>query len=178
MGAGHIERWIAAELQKSNAMDAVTPVMIQQAMRSQGSFADAVRPLLLDGLRTIWNRTTPCWSNAFGNMARASEWTGNRVKVFLAGGGGLIPEARRVFSEPWGKHLGTYPCELLRAPDASVSADIPFSRMSVAYGLAIPVPELGDYVLPANVANHTPAPAPVRPVEIDGDQLSPKPGWI
>jgi len=55
--------------------------------------------------------------------------------------------------------------------DAGESA-APFERMAVAYGLARPTPELEDYLLPAEVGDHTPPPLAVK--EFDRDELYPK----
>ncbi|MBM4274061.1 MAG: hypothetical protein FJ134_06335 [Deltaproteobacteria bacterium] len=105
------------------------------------------------------------WAKAYGRLSRQTAW--ERVQVFIGGGGAQAPYVSQVFSEPWWPNLRTrYQVSLLPEPanyDA-VGGKAPFQRMAVAYGLAIPLPQICEHVLPEDCPNHTPAPLPIREI--------------
>ena len=113
------------------------------------------------------------WGSAYKRLKKQTEW--EKVEIFLCGGGANLPHVEDVFSRPWWKNIQTkYAVSRLPTPDdydAGESA-APFERMAVAYGLARPTPELEDYLLPAEVGDHTPPPLPIK--EFDRDELYPK----
>ena len=115
------------------------------------------------------------WGSAYKrHLKKESAW--EKVEVFVSGGGANLPFIEEVFSIPWWSQLKIkYPVSSLPAPDDFSAEDsgAPFQRMAVAYGLARPLPELEEYVLPADVPDHTPPPLPRRDLP-DRDDLYPK----
>lgn len=176
-GAGHIEARVQHMLRESGRAGS------QSQARSVLSGAHDVLPkvanVLHQELENIRLRTNQSWVEAYGHNSTESAWRGTNVKVFIAGGGALIPESLRVFSESWIPKWGPYPCSRLPDPEAydSTKAGGPFVRVSVAFGLTTPIPVLGRWVMPADSPDHTPPPAPIRRFEQDGDQLVPRYGW-
>jgi hypothetical protein len=176
-GAGHVERLLA----RHHSLDPTSPDShgeLLDYLRGAKGTRD-VRVLIEQGLIGIWEPACHAWSEAYGHLKKQSAWTRDTVQVFLAGGGALIPEARKVFAESWMRRWGPYPCAVLSEPDGVDRSRLgaPFARLCVAYGLAIPIPELGRYVLPADAPNHTPPPPAIRDWSRDGDQLIPRYGW-
>lgn len=114
------------------------------------------------------------WGSAYSKMKKQGAW--ENVEIFLTGGGANLPFVRDAFSVPWWKNLEVrYPVSYLPRPDDYHSGDCnaPFNRMSVAYGLARPAPELEEYVLPGDVVDQTPPLPPLRNGP-DRDDLYPK----
>lgn len=115
------------------------------------------------------------WGSAYmRHLKKQSAW--EKVEVFVSGGGANLPFIEEVFSIPWWSQLEKkYPVSSLPAPDDFSAEDsgAPFQRMAVAYGLARPIPELDDYVLPGYAPDHTPPPLPTRNGP-DRDDLYPK----
>jgi len=84
----------------------------------------------------------------------------------------------RYFSIPWTVFYNPdnyfqeikYTVEKLPFPENYNSGitNAPFERMAIAYGLAIPKPQLEDYKLPAECPDHTP-PSP-KVYEFDPDE--------
>jgi hypothetical protein len=90
-------------------------------------------------------------------------------------GGSNFPLVDQVFSKPWWVNLNTeYRVSKLPVPENYVpgKSGAPFERMSVAYGLAIPFPQLEEFKLPSDCPNHTPEPPPIK--SIDHEELYPK----
>ena len=86
-----------------------------------------------------------------------------------------MPHIDKAFSKPWWVNLNTkYGVSKLPAPEyyEPGKSRAPFERMSVAYGLAIPFPQLDDFTLPGGSPDHTPEPPPE--IDIDPDDLYPK----
>ena len=103
------------------------------------------------------------WGSAYRKLKKQTKWM--EVEVFLSGGGALLPYVHEVFSVPWWNQLRTtYHTSILPTPDNydPGEGNAPFDRMAVAYGLSIPIPQLADYVLPADCSDHTPPPLRVR----------------
>ncbi|MDA3833335.1 MAG: hypothetical protein PF495_08055 [Spirochaetales bacterium] len=115
------------------------------------------------------------WGSAYKHLKKQTKW--EKVEIFLCGGGANLPHVEDVFSRPWWKNIQTnYAVGRLPTPDDYDAGEstAPFERMAVAYGLARPSPEFEDYILPAEVGDHTPPPLPVR--ELDRDVLYPNKG--
>ena len=162
----------------SRLADRVTGKAERRATESEirdacASFADDVRTVL-ESIRIPWAQRA--WATGFGHNKKQSTWT--RRPVFLCGGGAALPNAEKVFQRAWIEKWGPHPIKPLPVPRDYDGKGVPFDRMAVAYGLAIPRPEHGDYVLPNDAPDHTP-PRIVRPPDdgMGGDQLYPTPGW-
>lgn len=113
------------------------------------------------------------WGSAYKRLKKQTKW--EKVEIFLCGGGANLPHVEDVFSRPWWKNIQTnYAVGRLPTPDDYDAGEsgAPFERMAVAYGLARPSPEFEDYVLPAEVGDHTPPPLPEK--ELDHEELYPK----
>lgn len=175
-GAGHIEARLRHLMREAGRTGSLAEV--RKALGGERDGLADVAETLREELDRIRRRTNDAWAEAYGHNKLQSAWTRERVKVFLAGGGALIPEAREVFSRSW-VGWGPYPCHRVPDPESydSRRAGGPFVRISVAYGLTTPIPVLGRWVMPADSPDHTPPPAPVRQWQQDGDQLIPRPGW-
>ena len=92
----------------------------------------------------------------------------DRVTVYVGGGGALNPLVPDVFKKSWMKGWGPYKVEDIPVPvDFDKGAGAPFSRMSVAYGLTFPEPELAKFSLPSEQRDRTPRRKrmPVRDVD-------------
>jgi hypothetical protein len=113
------------------------------------------------------------WGSAYAHMKKDYLW--KNVEVFTCGGGSYLPHVDKTFSEPWWKNLNTkYRVTRLPVPDNFIpgSSGAAFERMSVAYGLAIPLPQLEEYILPDDCPDHTPPPLPIY--NPDSEDLYPK----
>jgi hypothetical protein len=108
----------------------------------------------------------------------------------VTGGACTLPFVEEVFAESWmnGPGLnnwGPYPTAALPRPDNfdDDGGRIPFHRMSVAYGLAHPIPEwgidAGGYVLPDDCPDNTP-PRLERVIlsRNDVDEVYPTRDWV
>lgn len=176
MGAARIEGLLADLLSRTRPR--VTQELIHGALANDGSLAKECGTVVQDELTRMWNGTVKAWSDAYGHDARESAWTREMVNVFLTGGGAQIPAARDVFARSWMKNWGPYPCQMIPTPETFDSrSTAAFHRLSVAFGLAAPLPELGEHVMPSKAPDHTPAKLPVRQWRQEGDQLLPRWGW-
>lgn len=176
MGAARIEGILANALAPRWAP--VSQNLIHRALSNDPALASECGTLVEDELRRMWNGTVKAWSDAYGHDARESAWTREQVTVFLTGGGAQIPAARTVFAKSWMKNWGPYACQIIPTPESFDPRNAaPFQRLSVAFGLATPLPELGTHVMPSKSPNHTPPPPPVRQWKQEGDQLLPRWGW-
>jgi len=113
------------------------------------------------------------WSSAYRNLKKDYLW--KDVEVFACGGGSSLPHIDKAFAKPWWANLNTkYRVSKLPVPDnyEPGKSGAPFERMSVAYGLAIPFPQIDDFTLPPDSPDHTPEPPPIK--EIDHEELYPK----
>jgi hypothetical protein len=114
------------------------------------------------------------WGSAYRHFKKQSKW--EKVEVFISGGGANLPYVEEVFSNPWWNQINVkYPVSRLPTPDDynPGEGNAPFERMAVAYGLARPIPELDEYILPGGAPDDTPPPLPKRK-ELDRDDLYPK----
>jgi len=164
-GASHIELHVRELLEKIGAPHAPADVVRTLSDRSlrTGEMTNGVRRQL----EMIKLKTAEAWAQAYRRRKSGSEWTGERVRVFLAGGGALIPEAIETFRDSWVQSFGSYPCTPLPDPEGfdSLQRARPFVRVAVAYGLTIPAPELGEYILPSDAPDDSPPKAPRREYE-------------
>jgi hypothetical protein len=97
------------------------------------------------------------WGLAYSKCRRESAFY--NVQVLLCGGGSNLPFVEEVFAKPWWDQLKcTYAVRKIPEPHRYDGGNCvaPFERMSVAYGLAIPKPQLEGYHLPSEVGDHTP----------------------
>ncbi len=110
------------------------------------------------------------WGDAYKHLTKQTEW--EKAEVFLCGGGSNLPHVDKIFSFPWWKELKVkYNVSRLPVPEDYKSTNIPIDRVSVAYGLSYPIPELEAYVLPDDSPNHTPP--IIRAPERDPDNWYP-----
>ncbi len=126
-------------------------------------------------LERIRHLANPAWAEGYGHLKKETAWRG--CPVFLCGGGALLPRVRSVFQQCWVTHWPAHEIRELPIPGDYRGDGVPFQRMTVAYGLAIPKPEHGQYVLPKDSPDDTP---PKRYKHYDGmggDQLYPTPDW-
>ena len=176
MGAAVLEEQVSAALRRNGS----TPsrASLYEILAGRRVDVTELENIILDTLCQMRNGTAQAWSAAYKKIPGQSKWTGSAVKVFLSGGGALIPESLRVFSVSWQPGWGPYPTCVVPDPDIGVkNSELPFARLCVAHGLTIPRGELGKFVMPDDV----PAGERVEPFRIDysqdGDQLIPRPGW-
>lgn len=143
-------------------------------MRQMAAHGDIVRREL-EGIRRLTNAN---WTEAYNHFKKPSEW--QRRPLFLCGGGALLPEAASVFRQSWMtcNHWEPHVVRELPVPRDYEGNGVPFSRMAVAYGLAIPKPQHGSFVLPKDSPDHTPEKRYKRYEGAGGDQLYPTPGWV
>src|SRR5688572_17421342 len=100
----------------------------------------------------MWNGTTKAWGEAYGKEPRQGSWMRKNVRVFLAGGGAMIPQATNVFSRSWMSGWGPYPTKPVPEPDTGgTRIGLPFARLCVAFGLATPIGEIGNHAMPAEI---------------------------
>lgn len=179
VGTSRIEQRVADALAGHLDGATVDRDLVLAAMTGRKDLARVSEAAIRDGMVEIWNRSAKAWSDAYGKLSRESFWKGPNVKVFLAGGGGLLPQARKAFAESWQPGWGPYPCEVLPNPDSWSDLDksASFARLCVAYGLCVPVPELGEFTMPTETKDMTPTPGVRIQWEQDGDQATPRPGW-
>lgn len=180
LAATHIENEIASALRANAYSDPITRDVVLACMSGDDALGQLSSGAVERSLAAIWNESTDAWRDAYPKLKGESFWTRDRVRVLLAGGGGLVPTAKSVFAHSWYRGWGPYSCQVIPDPGADAnksSTRVPFARICVAYGLTIPVPELGDYVLPGDAPNMTPPPLPRREYLQDGDQLVPRYGW-
>lgn len=175
MGAARIEGMIANRLGSGAAP--VSQELINRALSNDPALASQCGAIVSDELKRMWNGTLKAWSDAYKHDARQSVWQ-NDVTVFLTGGGAMMPAARGIFAQSWQSNWGPYSCEVIPSPEAfDTRSQAPFHRLSVAFGLATPIPELGEHVMPSKSPDHTPRRPPTRQWCQEGDQILPRWGW-
>ena len=181
-GTFAVEQALAREVQGSGQLSWPEMVELLEMLgrpKAEGRLTGCVR----EQLEQIHALSRCIWADAFRHRKKETEW--KNVQVFLSGGGSGLPGAVEVFRIPWWKHLRAqgvqYRVEALREPDDydNVGGRAPFSRMGVAYGLTVPRPLLGEFVLPKDCPDQTPPPLPPRrPASSwDGGHLVPGRGW-
>lgn len=145
-----------------------------ELLRRLPAAADVVRTEL-EGIRHLANAN---WTEAYCHFKKPAAWQGR--PLFLCGGGALLPGAVSVFRQSWMVRNGWEPHVVreLPVPHDYEGNGIPFGRMAVAYGLAIPKPLHGSFVLPKDSPDHTPEKRFKLYEGAGGDQLYPTPGWV
>ena len=178
-GAREVERIIADESPGYTSAE-VVEVLSQLERRA----SDMALAAITAHLRRIREDSKRVWSAAFYHLGREGPW--HDVKIFSCGGGAHLPGVEDVFAEPWWPHLAQqgvrFPVQALPEPDdyRSLGGSVPFGRLAVAYGLAIPKPLLGIYTLPGDCPEHTPPNLSMRrpKAQCDGGTLIPGAGWV
>lgn len=127
-------------------------------------------------LETIRHDTKPVWVGAYNHLLRQSYW--EDCPVFVCGGGAQLPKANEVFKRCWVQNWRSHKLFRLPTPRDYEGGGVPFDRMAVAYGLAIPAPEHPSTVLPKDSPDNTPPRLERRPPEMTGDHLVPTRGWL
>ncbi len=125
----------------------------------------------LEDLRTS-KKYKDIWDVAYNRYSRIERW--DDVDVFICGGGANMPFVKETFSMSWKDPLKTrYTVRKIPYPDDydGGEANAPFERMSVAYGLAIPKPQLDKYVLPDDVPPYKKTKESKKVREIDHEDI-------
>jgi hypothetical protein len=164
-----IEREIASRL-GAETRSAPTDAEVIDAVRNlhSSNTLDGIVQKHVDGL---WKEARRTWVAAYNHLRVQHEFQGR--PVFLAGGGSRLPHVAVTFARPWVPNFKRQTTRDLPVPrDFEVPAgrQAPFYRLSVAHGLAIPKPELGEYVLPKDAPDQTPVRTFAAPIEALGDQ--------
>jgi len=187
-GTAHLERIVADYLGERNEGltvgedDQVVRILSRIDGRSPAGDEGPLHARIVRELEILKLRTNFAWAEGFGHLAQQRDWMKEKVQVFVAGGGAGIPYIRHEFSQSWAnKNWGPYPLGPLPEPEDydSLGGRAPFQRLSVAYGLTRPRPELGEHSLPADSPDHT-SPKRVRPQTDRNavDEVSPTDGWF
>ena len=177
-GMDRIERRVAQQLHEDSRREKCSAERVTERMEFL-SLNPRESNVVREELRKIWSSKDyhRTWGTAYHyKLKKQTSW--QNVEVFISGGGsGFSDPAEDIFSRPWrwSNLKCEYPVRELPEPDnyAAQSCDAPFLRMAVAYGLAIPRPELEEYILPSHTPDQTPAPLPE--LKLDRDDLYPKP---
>ena len=183
-GTNRLERVVASFLERAAGRGRVPrETDIVELLDNIENAPEEMKSKLRMQLRELRDDADPTWGKAFTRRRGTSEWDGsNKVLVFVSGGGARSPFVSEIFSSPrrtlgW----GPYPVTPIPVPNDydSMGGTIPFDRMSVAYGLFIPEPELPQYALPRDCPDQTPMKEFKKIVDADGcDVLYPTPGWL
>jgi hypothetical protein len=162
MGMGMIEDDVLSAL-GGDGTPTVDQTELYALLRSGQHESRDVRPVLSRGLERIWNATLSTWAEAYRHYKGQERWSAKNVRIFLAGGGADVHQVRQTFCRSWQKGWGPYPTETLPTPDdlAGVSG-LPFHRLSVAYGLSRPGPDLDVGILPSLARYYDRAPVSYR----------------
>lgn len=171
-----IERCIAEHIKSKNQISACTMYDINSCLneicsqtRNKGNLSKSDKQAISSLISEILVKFRDSkdykstWGSAYSYLKIDNQWFD--VKIYTCGGGSYMPQVDEVFAKPWWRHLNTrYDVNKLPVPEDydSGPAEAPFDRMSVAYGLAIPLPQLGGYTLPNESPNHTPAAVPMK----------------
>lgn len=185
-GTAHLELMVADYLGERNEGltggedDQVVRILSRVDGRAPAGDEGVLHTRIVKELQNLRTKTNPVWVEGYRHLARQSDWMKEKVHVFVAGGGAGIPYVRHEFSQSWA-NWGPYSLGPLPEPDDydSLGGRAPFQRLSVAYGLTRPRPELGDHTLPPDSPNHTP-PRPVKPQTDRSalDEVYPTEGWF
>jgi len=142
---------------------------LQSVMANIAREKQEIRQEVKEQLETIWEKSRfPAWGAAYKKRKQGSEWKRNKVKVFVCGGGSGLPYVKEIFGRSWYEDSwGPYEVVSHFSPSDFGGRPEDFSRLSVAYGLTFPRPELQKYVLPKDCPDQTPAPLP-RMADPDG----------
>ena len=146
--------------------------------KKTGTWSETLDNKIQKSLDELWELTHPVWDQAYRLKMRQSFWSENEVQVYICGGGAQMSYfIADIFckyclfgkkgTEPGGRPVN-YPIKTIPEPDNYSKyilepdnyskIEVPFSRICLAYGLTIPEPLLGKYILPADAPNETPQP--------------------
>lgn len=163
MGTQRIERIVANHMKPSRSgRNEATSVEIADGMARMEDLPSEVREQVRTELLSIWKEARKVWREAYGHLRSESEFRGDKVHVFVCGGGAKLPFVREIFRQSWmnegSQNWGPYPIAVLPEPDeyGQLRRIVPFERMCVAYGLTSPIPDLPTSILPSESPNHTP----------------------
>lgn len=166
IGTQRIERIIAHHIKSSGSeRNEASGARVAETMTRLADPSLKVKEQIREELCSIWEKSREVWSVAYGHLMRQGEWEGDRVHVFVCGGGARLPFVNEIFCQSWmnkgSQNWGPYPIGVLPEPDdyGTLRSTVPFERMCVAYGLTTPKPEMPTSVLPSASPNHTP---PIR----------------
>lgn len=187
-GTAHLERIVASYLQERNdgltvsEDDQVVRLLSRVDGRTSAGGEGLLHARIVQELQSLRLKTNFAWAEGWGHLSQQRDWMKEKVQVFVAGGGAGIPYIRHEFSQSWAnKNWGPYPLGPLPEPEDfdSLGGRAPFQRLSVAYGLTRPRPELGEHALPSDSPNHT-RPRPVKPQTDRSalDEVYPTEGWF
>ncbi|MBI4699248.1 MAG: hypothetical protein HY758_10200 [Nitrospirae bacterium] len=158
-GAQRIELIIKRYIQRDGIV--VSDKDISHALNNLKKFDGEIIRDIRHELFELWEETLPVWKEAYVHNPYQPEWFENKVHIFTCGGGAKIPSINEIFRQSWisGKVMyGSkfHPIKTLPMPEDydSVNNRAPFDRLSVAYGLTIPQPVLGKYILPRDCPVH------------------------
>lgn len=174
-GTQQIER-ILAEFIHNSLQTSIRENQIIDLLKDLNKIPQVFKERIQQALFDIWKSTHPIWGKAYSHCKKQTEWERDKVHVFVCGGGSKNPFVPKIFSESWmhrpGQDWGPYPLRTLPVPDDydSLNGRVPFERLSVAYGLTIPKPELTEYVLPEDAPDHTPPPLPRIDIDARGSK--------
>jgi len=157
-----IHQWRKKKKMKTNA------AAILEDIRMLKGRPDDLRKEVTAELNKVWVQSRASWASAYKYFKQEKYWMADRVTVYVGGGGALNPLVPDVFKKSWMKGWGPYKVEDIPVPvDFDKGAGAPFSRMSVAYGLTFPEPELAKFSLPSEQRDRTPRRKrmPVRDVD-------------
>jgi len=113
-------------------------------------------------IESLWEKTHDVWNLAYiKNNRKQGNWDADKVQIYTCGGGSLMPFIDEIF-----KHYSLmgrtfdgfeYPISNIPLPENYLqNNNVPFLRICLAYGLTIPEPSLGKYILPAEAPDDTP----------------------
>jgi hypothetical protein len=179
-GVTRIERIINAHLENSGTRGLCKDADVIALLRwlSEGKSAPREFAHLEESLRNsvrgeveqLWRATHEAWGEAYGHLRQQTFWERDKVQVFVCGGGCRLPGVEYWFSKSWmdvhaqapERHWGPYRYDVLPAPEEfNIAAGVAsFPRLAVAYGLTLPLPALGKFILPSSAPDHTPPPMP------------------
>ena len=111
-----------------------------------------------DYLFSLWEKTSEAWSNAYLHKAGTEYWEGDKVQIFISGGGAENEFVPEIFKQPRNWLHYQHLLKKLPTPENYNNKHIPFHRFAVAYGLSNPKPKLriDDFILPKDAPNDTP----------------------
>lgn len=163
-GMQRIERIIARHIKSSGSeRDGASGARVAETMTRLADLSLKVKEQIREELCSIWEEARQVWRVAYRHLMRQGEWEGDKVHVFVCGGGARLPFVKEIFCQSWmnegAQNWGPYPIAVLPERDeyGALRKTAPFERMCVAYGLTTPIPEMPAFVLPSESPNHTPS---------------------
>ena len=176
LGTGGIEHKLAMMTHLAHP-GPLTEGALQLLLQEAKDDAD-IGEIVWSELLRIERRCRYAWAEAYGRFRKQSAWS--NIPLFLCGGGSRIHGVREVFARSWVPRWPRHSVRKMPTPSDfdTLGTAVPFYRMSVAYGLTYPKPQLVEYVLPNESPDHTPV-LNYRPVVPDwNDQMYPNSRWV